>query len=258
MKNRRTTQNIINIIVFLICLFIILIGANITSRISVIKTNIYISNENEWREQAKRTLSNLQNQFMYDYRHGVVNPYDELSLNNWSKRNLSGVLNGGETGDAFMINLGDEKFIWDGSPDCSRPEFIKNGRYLKNEPNMHHDKKQAQYIINKMRLGQNTTDTYEKYWWNFDGSPEYLEWVVIPPGALGFNDESITNGGVRNTNYTKILIALGTQQDEIRSNYTTTINQLDWINAKIKIFISMCVIICMINMIIYVYINKKI
>ena len=257
-KKKQIKQNIINIVVFAICLSLIYTGSLIIKRNEDLKSNISQNIEIEWRAQAKRTLANVREQFMYDVKHNVVDPSNEASLQEWAKRNISGVLNGGDTSDAFMINLSNEKFIWDGSPDCAKPEFITNGRYMKDEAAMHADKAQATYIINKMRLGTDTINSYEKNWWNFDGSPEYLEWIVIPPGYLGFDYESKTVGGVKNKEYKKVLIALGTQKDEVESTYINTYKEIDAINNMVRIFVSISVIICVFNMIIYIYFLRKI
>lgn len=251
-------QNIINVIVFGICLGVVFFGTLIVTNLKNTEENMKTHIEQEWRQQAKRTLANIQDQFMYDVNHGTVDPSDELSLQEWAKRNISGVLNGGPTGDMFMINLGNEKFIWDGSPDCAKPEFITNGRYMKDEAPMHYDKDKALEILDKMRLAQSTLNTNDNYSWNFDGSPEYLEWVVIPPGSLGFNSEPATIGGVKNKNYSKLLIALGTEKDETESTFAKDFTTIETAINDINILVSLSVTICIFNLIIYVYLNKKV
>lgn len=258
MFKSRYLQNLINVVVFAVCVCIIIVGNNICNNIKQTKSDMKANIEKEWRQQAKRTLANIQDQFMYDLNHGLVDPSDELSLQNWAKRNISGVLNGGATGDMFMINLGNEKFIWDGSPDCAKPEFITNGRFMKDESPMHQDPTQAELILNKMRLAQSTLNTEDNNWWNFDGSPEYLEWVVIPPGSLGFNSEPTTIAGVKNSNYSKILIALGTQEDEIESTFQKNFDTLESTLNLVQLFVTVSIGICMFNLIIYVYLNKKV
>lgn len=250
-------QNIINIVVMIICVGMLFIGSSIITNLENSKSNLQSSIETEWREQAKRTLSNIQNCFMYDMNRGLVDPKDEASLQEWAKRNLSGILNGGDTSDAFMINLEDEKFIWDGSLDCARPEFIINGRFLKDEAELHYDKEQAKFIIDKMRLSKSTIGTNNNYWWNFDGSPEYLEWTIIPPGNLGFDGATITTGGVKNEGYSKLLIALGTQQDEVRSTFDEQFKLIDKTIWQIKLVIVISIALCILNMSIYVYLNKR-
>jgi hypothetical protein len=258
MFKKRYMQNIINVIAFVICLTIFFVGSGIVNSLKSTKVNLKANIETEWRQQAKRTLSNLEAQFMYDMNNGTVDPSNELSLQLWAKRNISGVLNGGNTGDAFMINLGNEKFIWDGSPDCAKPEFITSGRYMKDETDMHVDPAQAKITLDKMRLAQSTLTTLDNNWWNFDGSPEFLEWIVIPPGSLGFNAEPITVGGVPNQKYSKLLIALGTQQDEVQSTFTKNFETIDKTIEQTQLFVSMSVAVCIFNLIIYVYLNKKV
>jgi hypothetical protein len=254
---KKNIQHIINIVVFTICFCLLFVGNSIINSLNSTKSSMKTNIEKEWRQQAKRTLSNIKDQFMYDLTNGDVDPADEYSLQDWAKRNISGVLNGGSTGDMFMINLGNEKFIWDGSPDCAKDEFITNGRYMKDEPPLHQDPVQAQFIMDKMKLAQSTLNTYDNFWWNFDGSPEYLEWVVIPPGSLGFNSEPKTVGGIVNNKYSKLLIALGTQEDEVQSTFTNNFTDIDNMILKVELFICASITICFVNMIIFIYLNKK-
>ena len=257
MSNKKHVQQIINMVAFTICICIVVFGIKLMNDIELSRVNLETNIEKEWRLQAKRTLSDVANGFNYDMQQGLVDPNDEVSLQQWAKRNIAGILNGGQTGDAFMINLSDEKFIWDGSPDCAKPEFIINGRFMSDEAEMHQDKEQAEYILDKMRLARSTLDTYDDNWWNFDGSKEYLEWVVIPPGILGFDNESKTNGGVLNNKYSKVLIALGTQKDEVESIYVNDLKMMDKTIISLRLFIIICAVVCISNMIIYVYLNKK-
>jgi hypothetical protein len=256
--NKKIVQHTINIVAFVVCLVFLFVGTGIINSLKETRSNMKSNIEKEWRQQAKRTLENVQDQFMYDVDHGLLDATDELALQQWAKRNISGILNGGPTGDMFMINLGDEKFLWDGSPDCAKPEFVTNGRYLKDEAQMHYDPTQAELIISKMRLAQSTLNTQDNYWWNFDGSPEFLEWVVIPPGALGFNSEPNTIGGVKNAKYNKILIALGTQEDEIESTFAKDFESLDHTISVAEPFVYASIAICIFNIIVFVYLNKKV
>ena len=258
MMRTRPVQNIINIIVLAIGIFMITMSSTIISHLNLQKENLYTSIETEWRQQAKRQLAGIQDKFMYDLNAGLVDPTNEYSLQQWAKINISGILNGGETGDVFMINLQDEKFIWDGSTDCAKPIFITNGRFMKDEADLHQDKEQAVYILDKMRLAKSTLDTNNNYWWNFDGSLEYLEWVVIPPGALGFDGETITTGGIKNQNYSKILIALGTQEDEVRHTFDKQVQIIDQNIYEIQAIVMIAIVICIFNMIVYVYSNKRV
>lgn len=252
----KITQNVINLIVFLICAGIILLGLGVIKGFNSIESNLPKIIEKTWRVQARRTLNDVRDNFNMDVKSGVINPSDELSIQNWSKRNIAGIINGGPTGDIFVINLGNEKFLWDGSPDCARPEFITNGRYMKDESVLHKDKTQAEKMIEMMKLA-NDTHEGDDYWWNFDGSPEYLEWVVVPAGKLGFGDEPSTNGGIKNLKYSKILIQLGTQKDEVEAPYRYIFENINKLKGCVRILISICSFICVLNMTIYVFFTKN-
>ena len=90
-KKNRYVQNIINVIVFAVCLATIFVGSRITTELKDTKDEIKVNIETEWRQQAKRTLSNIQDQFMYDVNHGTLDPSDELALQEWAKRNIYGL-----------------------------------------------------------------------------------------------------------------------------------------------------------------------
>lgn len=263
MFKNRYTQNFVNIVAMFICICIIFSGVTIIGKLQTIKENIRSNNETEWRQQAKRTLQSVTSQLDSDLTNKLVDANDNISLQSWAKRNISSLRNGGPTGDAFMIRMYYEngqlvgKFIWDGSPDCAKPSFITNGRYLSDEPKMHYDQIQAQFICGQMLLGQSTLNTNNNYFWNFDGNPEYLEWDVRPIGALGFYEEPPTIGGVNNEKYNKILICLGTQQDEVESTFTPTIKDIDETIFYTEIFIILSIIACIYNMILYVYLIKR-
>lgn len=263
MSNKRSIQYIINIIVFITCGIFAFMANNSRELLIKARSDLPKTIETEWRQQAKRTLSMTTTQFNTDLLNSVVNSDDNASLQEWSKRNISGLRNGGLTGDGLMIRIYYEngklvgKFIWDGSPDCAKPSFIINGRYLTDEAEMHYDPIQAQYIITQMLLGQSTLNTNKNYWWNFDGKPEYLEWDVIPSGVLGFSEEPLTIGGVNNEKYNKILICLGTQEDEVQSNFESEFNVLDSAIIQSTAVMLGCIIISLFNLIIYIYLSKK-
>lgn len=253
--SKTVTQNLINILVFGICIGVLFLGFISITAINVVDSSLPKIIEHTWRSQAKASLNDLRNRLARDITKGTVKVEDELSLQEWSKQNLSGATNGGPTGDGFMINLGNEKFLWDGSPDCAKPEFVTNGRFMKDESQLHMNKEQAVKILELMRLGLDT-EPENNYWWQFDDSKEYLEWVVVPTDKIGFNNEPYTVGGIKNPKYTKILIQLGTQKDEIEKPYEPIFDALK--NIKKYVYVSMIVsfIICIINMMIYVFLSK--
>ena len=187
--------------------------------------------EQSSRYQARLQLENIRTIAIQDIKSGQLNVDDKYNMQSWAKKNISSLLNGGPTGDAFMIELGTEQFIWDGSPDCSKTEFIENGRYMKDETLMHVNKEQVEKTLNLMRLGVDTELGYN-YWWQFDDSKEWLEWIVIPVDKYGFNGEASTVGGLKNNEYKKLIIVLGTQSDEATYSYSQSVKTIN--NMKIR------------------------
>ncbi|MCX8074116.1 MAG: hypothetical protein N2749_00830 [Clostridia bacterium] len=255
---RKIINNTLNIIIFIICL--IAINAIFYFNIYIYNTKTqYISTiKKEWRIQAKRTLIDLKDQFLLEAKLGKLNPHDEREVQEWAMININGVRNGGETGDPFLIRMPDEKFIWDGSPDCAKPEFLINGRYMKDEPYLHKNPSQAEKMLNNMRKLYSTTNgDYDNYW-EFDDSPELLEWIIIPNDNLGFDNEPITKGGIKNKNYISYILVLGTQTDEIMELHQPILKRLDLIQFILKIILVLFIIMVFISLMFVInYVNNK-
>jgi hypothetical protein len=220
------------------------------------KEKVIYATEQAWREQARTTLKEVGVRFDEDVASGALNPNDRFALQEWCKKNISGLRNGGPTGDGFVIEIGSEIFIWDGSPDCAKPIFIINGRYMKDEAQMHQRPDLAEKALDLMRLGVDTTAN-DNYYWQFDDSKELLEWIVKPSGMNGFNGEPRTIGGVNNTNYSKILIQLGTQEDEILKPYQETFDRLEYTEYRLILVSVGVVIFYVLLMGLYIFYTKR-
>ena len=229
-------------IILQILIFTTMIGLLfVTTKSSIILSNftnfesqILSDIEQTERNQARMQLENIRNIAIQDIQNGQLNVNDKYSMQLWAKKNVSCLLNGGPTGDAFMIELGTEQFIWDGSPDCSKTEFIKNGRYMKDEIEMHKNKEQADKMLNLMILWIDTK-LGDNYWWQFDDAVEWLEWIVIPIDKYGFNGEASTIGGLKNTEYKKLIIVLGTQSDEATYSYKESVKSVHTIKMDLYV-----------------------
>lgn len=174
--------------------------------------------QEQWRAQARRQLTGVKSVFEHDVLTGEVNPADDKSLQQWSMVNLAPLRNGGKTSDAFGIELGQRKFLWDGSPDCALKNYLDTGRYIEGQSAMHQDPLAADRAYTLMEQGF-STDYGTDAWWLFDDSRELLEWIVLPKDRVGFGDEPMTIGGMLNPKYRGFLIQLGTQADEIMDPY---------------------------------------
>lgn len=251
-------QNIINIMVSLACVLLLFGGNFILSTLGDIENNIKEDIEIEWRYQAKRTLSSIHNKIIYDIDHDEVNPLDCKDLERWAKSTVSGISNGGENGTIFIVNLSNEKFIWDSS-DVVDNKLLNSdkGRFLSDEILLHDDTDTTIDIIENMRKGASTILTNDRYSWTTNGKVEYLEWAVVPSGQLGFNEEPKTVEGIKNTKYDKILVVLRTQKHEVESNFTNVFRLINSLELVTQVFVILSVCMSMLNMLIYVFLNKK-
>lgn len=253
---KKSTQlQMINIILFGIVIAITFISSLLVTNLRNCKEDIQTVTEQAWRGQARRTLDDLKVRLLDDVKNGLVNPNDNKSLQVWCQKNLVDIRNGGPTSDGFMVDMSTEQFIWDGSNDCARPDFLIKGRYLKDEPALHQDPKLATEMINIMRK-EFDTQYGDNYYWRFDDSPELLEWVIVPKSMLGFNDEPATNGGVKNEKYKVVLIQLGTQTDEIMKPYEDIIKSVDTKILQTYMVTGLALVISIISMFVIMILYK--
>ncbi|MCX7871593.1 MAG: hypothetical protein N2485_08550, partial [bacterium] len=144
------------------------------------------------------------------------------------------------------------------SPDCAKPEFLVNGRYMKDEAQMHKNPSLALKMLDEMRKMYSTIYENYNYYWEFDNSPELLEWIIIPNDKFGFNEEPYTNGGIKNSKYVSYILVLGTQKDEIMMPYQEIFKNFDNIIfiSRIIIIIYFIALIMSLLMIIWYFYNN--
>ena len=254
--SNRYSRIAINIFAFILCLSISMVGLSSVTGISNTKVDIKENIEIQQRQQARRTLNYLRDMLIRDIKEDEVDVKNKTQLQEWFKDHVSGVLNGGDTGDVFVIELGSEEFIWDGSPDCAKDEFTSNGRFIKNESQYHKRPDLAVKALEKMKLGIDTKEGDNNYW-QFDDSKEYLEWIVIPADKLGFDSEPYTIGGIKNPEYNKILIQLGTQEDEVMKIHNKTFEELDYLRMSIWLLVLSTVSFLFVFITVYLYSTQK-
>lgn len=188
---------------------------------------VYIDSvKQQWRAQARRTLAALRDTLNEEIDMQLLNPYVDSELELWAKIHLSGIRNGGETSDAFMIDAKTGKFLWDGSPDCAKESDCNNYRFIVEEAQYHKNTTLAAVVIHKI-MQNFSTQAGDNIYWEYDDSPELLEWVTAPRDRLGFGDQPSTIGGITNSAYKGIIIVLGTKTDEILSPYIPVVKQYD-------------------------------
>lgn len=254
-KNKYT-KHLLNIFAFVLCISISVVGSYCVSTINKTKAEAKENLEIQQRQQARRTLSYLRDMLIRDIKEDEVDVKNKSQVQTWFRDHVSGVLNGGDSGDVFVIELGSEQFIWDGSPDCAKDEFLTNGRFMKDESQYHQRPDLAVKALDKMRLGIDTKEGDNNYW-QFDDGKEYLEWVVIPVDKLGFDNEPYTIGGIKNPNYNKILIQLGTQEDEAMKPHLKTFKEMEYLSSAILLLALSTTSSLFVFMTVYLYSTQK-
>lgn len=255
LKKKSIQLQIINLVLFSIVILITFIGSRVLKDLDTTNDNIKTSTEQAWRSQARTTLNGLKDKLLVDVKDGKVDPKDNVQLQEWCTENLADIRNGGPTSDGFMVDMSNEQFILDGSNDCAKEEFITNGRYLKDEAALHQDPVLANEMINVMRK-EFDTQAGDNYYWQFDDSPELLEWVIVPKSMLGFENEPSTKGGIKNEKYKVVLIELGTQTDEVMKPYDEIIQSVSNTKNQIYIVIGLALVISIIGMFVIMILYK--
>lgn len=252
----RIGQNLLNLLVMGICVVVTLLGIISTQSVEDNKNQIPIVLEQTWREQARTTLANVRVEFLAGVKEGTINPLDDASVQKWASVYYSGLRNGGSTSDGFIIRMPTGKFMWDGSPDCATLDLATQGRYIKGEAPKHKNPSLAEKVYLAMSNMHSTREGDNQYW-QYDDATEYLEWAVVPNDTNGIDDEPMTIGGAINPKYNSFIFTLGTQSDEVLKPYLHIQKGADTSINEIKIVSVLSVIICLLNMMIYVYLTKK-
>lgn len=213
-KKKRIFFNIINALVCAGLAAVILLSSTTLQAIDQTKAERQKIVELTWRQQLRTSLVDMKTQFLADMEAGLLDPHDKASVQKWADARIAGRKISGPGGDGFIIEFHSEEIIWDNSPDTSTNTI----RHLSDRLEQHQDKALAASVYAKMRKIY-STDAYSRIYWNFDGSPEFLEWVILPTDSRGFDNEPFTVGGLKNPNYHSFLLGYEIQSDELYKPY---------------------------------------
>lgn len=215
--NRRWKNQIINFFSFGAVIGLMSLCMTIYSTVENIKKSSNEAIEQHWREEARGKLNYLKDMYLEEEAKGLVNSYNEASVQEWFRVHLQNMRNGSPTSDGFVIEMGTETFLYDSSADCALP-VGSDAKTIKDNIPMHKYPKTAEKAYNSMRELQDTK-LGNNYFWQFNVEPEWLEWVMIPKDRTGFKGEPSTIGGTKNKKYRGFLVQLGTQENEIIKQY---------------------------------------
>lgn len=153
--------------------------------------------------------------------------YSRAELSKISYECGSSHRSGWVTWDFFVVNLANNQFVYDGSPDCSKDWY---DRHLsdKEECSLHKNKELCNKVISQLKQWHNSYE-WQNLYWEFDDAKEWLEWVIIPSERKWYQ-WYIWEWWVRNKNNTQLLVVMWTQSDEVESQ---------WIMPKIFLTLSL-------------------
>lgn len=216
-KRRIILLNMMNVLVFGLLALTFYSGSRAIENIKENQSNLRYSIEQHWRANSRQILKDSINIFEGDVEKGVVDPNNMRSVGEWATLNFSGIRNGGPTSDGWVGEIGNAIFIDDQSPDCQVELIDGVVRTFDQEPQMHEDPALAKEIMDRILVGVPTTHG-DSYYWNFDGSPEWIEFTYYPE-KIGVHDEPRTINGIKNPKYIQYVFFMGAQQDEIFKRY---------------------------------------
>lgn len=149
--------------------------------------------EKEKRAQARFNLE----QISYCYKNTVTTGNEKEALKVCSSKSRTSF-----TGDVYALDYDTLEFIHETSNDVPEKKLYLTresvGEYFR-------DWNSAETAIVLMKLGKNSRPGVDA-WYNFDGSYEWLEWILLP-------DEVKEEGSKR------IIVVQGIQKDEVMSHY---------------------------------------
>lgn len=119
------------------------------------------------------------------------------------------------TGDIFAVNLKSKEFVFDPSVDC----YVDGGKKMTadDECKLHQENGDPIACVEAIKIMSQGYDSYPGLdtTWNYDGSPEYLEWIIFPSESLGVG--GVMRNGQQESE--QILIAIGIQEDELFQSF---------------------------------------
>lgn len=121
---------------------------------------------------------------------------------------LSNSLSTYPTGDAFVVNLKNMEVVWDNSTDCktSKTMYLTKNSICK----LAADPQSCERLSKKIKLGVASNGV-----WNFDGSPEYDSWVILPDELHNFDGTLRATNGITK----QYAVVQGAQIDEYMTNF---------------------------------------
>lgn len=206
--------------------------------------------EQTYRQLARNQLKQMQfciSTLMNDTSYKMQMPFDDklfFVMDTCSKKARQTL-----TGDVFSFRLTDYMFVYDPSLDCL-PSNNTGKKFL--------DSKESMEIMKKIQAGDTSLEYPECYlhkipshcftarteltrgydsrhgdnvYWDFDDSPEWLEWIVLPVEDYGY--DAVPRGHEKQKPLQYVL-AIGTQADEAFTTFQNSIKAMEMTETQVS------------------------
>lgn len=202
----RVKFNIITIIIFSLCGVLLSIGSNNIERIQENTNDLKEDIEQHWREQSRYSINNIIKQLDIDYKDGLVDIYDNNSLQKWADIRFDDVKNGSLYSDGWIAELETSEYIFTQST-MTRNEIIVRCYTDKSQYNM--DSNILDSILNRISTGIPSSYGDNIEFITKDGSV-WVEFSYYPIYHITNQEESSDK---------RIIVAIETKSEEIFKRY---------------------------------------
>lgn len=161
------------------------------------------------RQNARYILDNTKN--CTNELLGKTTNADNNAIEN-ALKTCSGKARTTPTGDSFAFDSKTLDFVFDPSIDC----YVEGGKKMtvESECSLHSNKVMCEDAISVLTRGYDS-DSHTKLSWSFNGSIEYLEFVVLPEEYFGY--DGVQRGSNKKPH--QIILAQGIQEKELLDKY---------------------------------------
>lgn len=234
-KRKRRKINIILITGVILYSVLLFLSTIILGYMNDFNSNLKKTLEQSWRQQARMTLNDVINKLDYEVKQGTIDPNNIEQVAKWCKINYSGIRNGGDLSDGFVVELYSERIIEDKLIDASKDDScikyldeiqIDNNDYVV----------QIQSVVDKIKLSVDSGYGDNNYWIS-NNVEEWLEWKIYPMNTLG-DDGYLTKDDTISSKNNKYVFVLGTNSDEIYSYYNNIFITIEMVNNIVSIILA--------------------
>lgn len=284
MKNKLFIKiGVMNLIAFATAIMSVIMTFNILSYIEKNTENIKQDAKNLYRYQIDKQLNSIRFDLINQFKKDKIDFLNDQEIKQWCNQNILEFSTVDKFSYPIMFDITTGNIIWSSNPykdnvpsnisgliydtkaiddiisqynikapsnkmydklktiQLSHPEIYKQ---LKRDGSIYIDNLDELYVIENEIKSSSDSDYDNKSIVSINGKRKIIDWVIIPIGRNGFNDESPTVNGKENPKYKKIAMLTITSEEEVYSffNKSLTINKI--IKILAYIVMAMLVFLC--------------